>query len=142
MAYVERRFPCPQFDLSFFFNVNQAVGPGAPNLRGDVMLVQIMLAGILNDPSYGYHETVPTTGIFDAATGRAILHFQRSWRRAVHRWTGNRDGAMDGRVSPARNLSYERGSQWWSYTIVDLNIEYKLYQPEQFRALADANPPV
>ena len=143
MAYVERRFPRPDVNLPFFFNVHEAVGPGAPNRHGDVLLVQTMLAGILNDPSYGYRETVPTTGISDAATGRAILQFQRSFRRMVHRATGYRDGATDGRVSPSRNgeLGYQRGSTAWSYTIIELNIEYKLYQPDQVRAIAAANPP-
>jgi hypothetical protein len=141
MSHVERRFPL-QPDLPFFFNIDQAVGPGAPNRHGDVLLVQIMLAGILNDPSYNYSETVPTTGVFDAATHRAILQFQRSWRRMIRRGTGIREGAIDGRVSPATNLGYDRGAHVWSFTIVDLNIEYKLYRPREFQQLADMNPPI
>src|SRR6185295_1675940 len=134
MAHVERRFPLPYINLPVFLNVDQAVGPGAPNRHGDVILVQVMLAAILNDPSFGYSETVPTNGVFDTTTGRAILHFQRSWRRLARRQLGIRDGAMDGRISPAQHPGYTRGTQEWSFTIVDLNIEYKTYRPADFQA--------
>ncbi|MCW5632424.1 MAG: hypothetical protein KIT17_03740 [Rubrivivax sp.] len=141
MSYVERRFPAPHMRLPFFFNVDEAVGPGAPNRPGDVLLVQVLLGAVLNHPSYAYRDTIPRDGHFNSVTARAITEFQRSWRRMVHRARHLRDGAIDGRVSRAENIGYDRGSEVWTYTIVALNIECKTYQPDLFQALADANSP-
>jgi len=139
MAYVERNFPYPRLGLMFFFNVHDAVGPGAPNRANDVWLVQTMLADILNDPTFGFPETIQATRAFDDVTARAIREFQKAWRRRVRLSLGQRDGAIDGRVSSAQNIGYQRGPDIWAYTIVAMNVEWKLYQPDRFQQLAEAN---
>jgi hypothetical protein len=65
------------------FNVSETVGVGGKNQMGDVMLIQSMLHYInLGAPVYiaGVLEGMSSpSGVFDAATGRAIKRFQRKW---------------------------------------------------------------
>lgn len=139
MAYVETRFPAPDYmNLNVWINLDAAVGPHDPNRANDVVTVQGFLNGIFaNDPAYP--NGVPVTGRFDALTGRAIRDFQRRWRRMARAAAGVRDGAIDGRVSPARGVGYQRGAAVWTYTIIDLNIEYREYDPQGYADLLALN---
>lgn len=77
------------------FNVDAAVGQGAPNRRGDVMLVQAMLKEMSLLFTYEFHyATVPeVTGRIDRKIIGSILSLQRTWSMFLL--------SVDGRIDPA-----------------------------------------
>src|SRR5436305_99800 len=89
----------------FFYNVDAAVGPGCPNQRNDVLLVQYFIVTVSNNPKsfsppfpplpFSPKEFLKVDGIPGPLTFRAIKHFQE-----VGRARGN-NIATDGRVDRA-----------------------------------------
>ena len=106
-----------------FYNVDDAVGPGCPNKRSDVMLVQFFLHEIFNHPSLKPNRPpgpdIGISGNFDATTAQWILHFQNQVKRI------GRLIVADGRVDHAKGAQYSKSSiSQTQYTITHLNISY------------------
>lgn len=100
-------------NMGVFFNVEHPVGPNCPNVPEDVMLVQYLLRKLGqamfpgDDPGLqARFSAVQATGDFDAATADSILRFQKRFTAVA-----------DGRVSPAKGISFGKGL----YTIYELN---------------------
>lgn len=112
-----------------FYNVDQAVGKGCPNLPDDVMLVQFFIRELAKDPSVGpgTRPATPITvdGMYTPAVGEWILWIQKSMNAKAPGTS-----LADGRVDPARGISTS-GSFLKStishtqYTIVTLNASYR-----------------
>jgi len=121
-----------------FYNVDGAVGPGCPNKRTDVMLVQFFLHEIYDHPTQKPNKPAgPDIGIsgnFDATTAQWILHFQNQVKRIGHRIS------TDGRVDHAKGEQYTRSSiSQTQYTITHMNISYARRFRQQHNQL-EAHP--
>ena len=81
----------------FLYNVDMAVGPGAPNRYDDVMLVQYFMNRILPKlPWAGFDNAqLVLDGKFGRQTANWILSFQQQLRKYYH-WVNN--VVVDGRV--------------------------------------------
>lgn len=106
-----------------YYNVDNAVGPGCPNQRTDVMLVQFFLHEIYNHPSQMQNRPpgpdIGISGNFDATTAQWILHFQNHVKRVGLRVL------VDGRVDHARGEQLSRSSiSQTQYTITHMNYTY------------------
>lgn len=104
------------------YTVDQAVGPGCPNRREDVLLVQHLLRIAWNDVpnSKGFRppgETQPlkADGIFGPTTARFIKFFQEE---AVRR---KANCATDGRVDPVVTGKPAGSITGTFYTILAMN---------------------
>ena len=105
-----------------FYNVNTAVGPGCPNKRSDVMLVQFFLHQIYAHPRKVNKPAGPKiqiNGECDAVTTAWIKHFQDDMKG---------QGApirADGRIDQAKgNQGSFSSLSHTGYTITFLNHNY------------------
>jgi hypothetical protein len=115
--------------LDYIYNVTQPVGPRQPNLRNDVLLVQLLLKEFLKSPGVSAAVEAPeATGALDAATAYWILFQQVSLRH----FSPNQ--VLDGVVSPAKGAAYAPSTFWY---IVALNATLKQLQPKRFDALLE-----
>lgn len=116
----------------FFYNLDAAVGPGSPNKKDDVLLVQYFIKAILDDPVASNPplplkpgEVFNVDGIAGPITFRAIKHYQdmrRSKGVAI---------LSDGRI--------DRASRGGGITaILFLNTDYKNARPNDFKSIAFA----
>lgn len=131
-------FP-PGTGVPFFYNIDSAVGPGCPNHREDVLLVQYFLVTINNNPSafsppfpplaLGPGEILKVDGVPGPITFRAIRHFQD-----IARKRGN-SVAADGRVDPAKGSGFGSITNT-QFTIIFLNNGYRTIRPGQFQNIA------
>jgi hypothetical protein len=111
------------------YNIDKAVGPGCPNGRTDVALVQFFLHQILTHPRLAQvkpaGEKIKINGAFDAATGAWIKAYQddKKKRHSIH---------ADGRVDRAKGAQYDTSSITQTfYTILHLNIDHaRLFRAE------------
>ncbi len=132
MAYRDRTPLVPELPTGCY-NVNRAVGQGAPNRRDDVMLVQLLLKKIYaRNRGLG---TPPGTMVVDGYCGPITLgwiqHFQRQAKAVkqiniatdgiVDRFLGGRHGTISGTV----------------YTILHLNGVIRKDDPGAWEALED-----
>ncbi|MGE0760038.1 MAG: hypothetical protein AB7F89_03995 [Pirellulaceae bacterium] len=115
-----------------FYNLDQAVGPGAPNSRLDVLAVQYFLREIFKaSPSHKPPGQLQVTGVADATTFQWILHFQQETKK------GGRQIATDGRVDKALGL---KGSiSGLQYTILYMNLNLRKARPADYEKLAAAS---
>lgn len=66
-----------------FYNIDSAVGPGCPNKRTDVMLVQFFLRQIYGHPTKKNKPAgspIEVNGIFDSTTAAWIKHYQNDMK--------------------------------------------------------------
>lgn len=122
-------------NLPIFFNVDSSVGQGGANSnQEDILLVQLLLKKAAERPP----ATVPASttqrvarvtlsGTSDSATIDGIRAIQERMRER------NPGTIVDGRVSPARGVSY--GEADW--TIVTLNTHCRRAFPEVWPRLQD-----
>jgi hypothetical protein len=122
--------------------VDAAVGPGCPNRRDDVLLVQHLLriawrpAG--TSPGFrppGESEPLKTDGIFGSTTAKFISFFQEEAvrRRAIVK--------QDGRVDPVVAGSATSGRSHTFYTILAMNAARNSRAPKQDDITADPEFP-
>jgi hypothetical protein len=110
-------------DWPFFYNVDHAVGPNAPNRRDDVFLVQTLLRGIQTADAYRRPNrpnggVMAIDGTFGPITAEAIVHFQTVSRALGENIT------IDGRVD--RCNIFGRGPLTGApYTILRMNRVYQ-----------------
>jgi hypothetical protein len=114
-----------------YYNLEQAVGPGAINLRSDVLLVQYFLresfkAGKPPGPP------LEVTGFPNQATFDAIVLFQKAVKAK------GRNVSTDGRIDPARGDQTHGSISGTQYTILFLNLSYKEARPKDFCTLDKA----
>ncbi len=103
-----------------FYNVDSAVGPGCPNKRTDVMLVQYFLRRLYYNSVKQYKPDGPpveVTGVCDDRTKAWILFFQKELTS-----TGN-NVLVDGRVDPGKQGQLSAISRT-GYTIEGLNVQH------------------
>ena len=116
-----------QFNLGpsgIFYNVDTSVGPGRPNRRDDVLLVQyFMRESFKGVPSF---KKDPFPGGVLAVHGRAgpqtfaaIRHFQKMAKK-----TGL-TSAQDGRVDPPVGEKLRGSISQTQYTITSMNLGFK-----------------
>jgi len=110
----------PQFKVAY--TIDQAVGPGCPNQRDDVLLVQHLLRIAWNSApaSPGFRppehkQPLIADGAFGPTTARFIKFFQEE---AIRRGA---PCAKDGRVDPVRGGSTFGSISGTFYTILALN---------------------
>lgn len=103
-----------------FYDVDKAVGPGAPNTRGDAMLVQYFLREIFKGvPEFQKTPfpggTMAVDGVAGPQTFAAIKHFQKI---AAQRYGG---GSQDGRVDTPAGEKHYGAFSGAQYTILNMN---------------------
>ena len=130
-----------------FYNVEEAVGPGAINQSDDVMLVQFLLREIAKDPSVApdTRPSKPITvvdGVYSDSLGEWILWYQNTLNAKAP------GGILaDGRVDPARGMTnhpkfFKSTISHTQYTIVGLNASYRARFKTSHNALeTDDNVP-
>jgi hypothetical protein len=122
----------------YFYNVDEAVGPNAPNRRDDVLLVQYFLKVAYDHAHDLKRPLVPppgrplvVDGIAGLTTFQWISHFQNEAKPR-----GNRI-ATDGQVDKARGLVFATLSKT-QYTITFLNDLYRRFRQNDYRNIAKA----
>lgn len=106
-----------------FYNVDNAVGPGLANSKGDVQLVQFFLREIYSHSSVASEKpqgNMVVDGLFGPITAHWIVEFQKLVRKK------GGDVHIDGRVDPAigNRRAYSSISNT-QYTIEHLNMTYR-----------------
>jgi len=107
--------------IKVFYSVEQAVGPGCPNERRDVMLVQFFLRAA-SKPAGGLPAVQPpgqaaltVDGVFGPKTAAYIKHYQTVGGSAAY---------ADGKVSPVQGGSVVGAIHEKYLTIAHLNVGY------------------
>jgi hypothetical protein len=117
-----------RFDVAYkhipFYNLDQAVGPGAPNQRTDVLLVQFFLRELFKQPDLLPDKPpgdLAVDGIFGPVTAQWINRYQKQLLRKGF------SVQADGRVDPAQGeLAFSKGSiSHKRYTIWHMNQSYR-----------------
>ena len=107
-----------------FYNVEQAVGPAAPNQRTDVMLVQFFLRELYNHPDLRPEKPagdMVVDGVCGPVTVSWIGQYQKQLKKK------GLSVVTDGRVDPAQGeLIFSKGSiSGKRYTIWHMNVSYR-----------------
>ncbi len=106
-------------DLPYIYNVDYAVGPGGPNAREDVELVQTLLRIAYKGIGSGPGNLV-VDGLFGPVTAAYIVHFQKLAPFVV----------QDGRIDKARGILGSASNRF--YTIAWLNAFAKRERPDLY----------
>jgi hypothetical protein len=114
-----------QVGLAWIWNLTQAVGPGCPNAKGDVMLVQHLLNTLA--VHFGLHDSkgkpitgrIVREGRFNDETAEAILAYQRNLKEARRKYVH-----VDGRIDPSNREGWTTRTDD-QYTIVYLNRDHR-----------------
>jgi hypothetical protein len=119
-----------------FYGVEAAVGPGAPNQRTDVFLVQYFLRESFKGTDKFKQDPFPEVLAVDGLAGRqtfaAILHFQRVMKKKGS--TITTEGRVDAVVG-----EHVRGSiSGTQYTIIFLNFGYASARPSDWPRVSRA----
>ena len=121
-----------------FYNVNTAVGKGAPNRRDDVLLVQYFLREIFKGVSAFKGDPFPggalaVDGRSGPQTVAAIRHFQKvAQKRKIAT-------AQDGRVDPPVGERFYGSISQTQYTIVTMNAAFKKARPQNWPRVSKAS---
>ena len=115
---------------ALIYNINSAVGPGAPNRRDDVFLVQYFLREAFKGLLAFQQEpgVVSVDGIAGSQTFAAILHFQKVTKKLG---TGQAI-STDGRVDPPVGEQTLGSILHTKYTIIFLNQAYQRARPGDY----------
>lgn len=119
-----------------FYNLDQPVGKGKPNLGDDVLLVRFFLSqikgsGVAALIRFNPPGVLPVSGGHDALLDTWIKEFQTAVRN-----NGNSGIASDGIVDPASGTSKQKTTHTHStYTIVLMNNAFRSNQPAAHAAL-------
>jgi len=118
--------------LVHFYNVDFAVGPGCPNKRDDVLLVQYLMKAVFDSAPTERPPGPPLTvdGVAGEITFRHITRVQD----LAHR-LGKTTQAVDGRVDKAKKTTVASISHT-VYTIVNLCAGYKHARPKDYANIA------
>ena len=121
---------------TLFYSVSAAVGPGAPNRREDVLLVQYLLRESFKGPGFLAHPfpgpPLVVDGVASPNLFAAIVHFQR-----VARLRG-RTIATDGRVDAPVGEQMRGSISQTQYTIIFLNSAYDQARPQDYPRVSKA----
>ena len=100
------------------FNVEAAVGAGAPNRIGDVMLIQAMFRemSLLFTYEFHYAKVPEVTGRIDKNTIDSIWSVQRAWSMFLL--------AVDGRIDPAALAGRNLRLKAEKYTMIQMLARY------------------
>jgi hypothetical protein len=106
------------------YNIDQAVGPGAPNRRTDVMLVQFFLREIYAHPDFVAVKppgTMQVDGLFGSTTATWI----DAWQKLLK--TRGKPVIADGRVDPVSSDSWDArtGNGGKRYSFWHLNSSFR-----------------
>jgi hypothetical protein len=121
--------------LEQFYNVEQAVGKGRPNVPDDVLLVRFFLSEIKGSAMAGVIEfdppgTLPVVPTWDQKLTEWITAFQQAIK------SKGSSVVVDGIVDPARGTASQKTTITnTTYTIVFLNRAYKANHKESHAAL-------
>jgi hypothetical protein len=117
--------------MKLVYSVDQPVGPGCPNRRDDVLLVQFLLRVAMEDnppKNVGYRppdeRPITVDGLFGRQTAAYIRYFQEEDGRRVQQGQFQFAPATDGRIDPVASGTAFGAHSKTLYTIVDLNIVY------------------
>lgn len=124
MPYKQETVNSPQ--MPFIYNVEQAVGQNSPNGKGDVILVQYLLA------AYYGPNSLQIDGWIGPVTTGYIKKFQQEAKQS-----GN-NVLVDSRVDKA--YSYTSSISQTVYTIILLNVGCKSRNPQAYDALPSRVP--
>src|SRR5262245_15444992 len=113
-----------------FYNVSEAVGPGARNRRDDVLLVQFLLKRYYKYfGAYRPAGDLPVDGLFGPTTYRWIRAFQQELNGGSDRGSVYANGVVSRALSERGELSRKY------YTILFLNAFVRLNEPTTFEDL-------
>ena len=109
------------------YSVDEGVGPGRPNRRSDVLLVQYFLReSFKGTPKFQrepFPEVVKVDGVAGRQTFAAIDHFQKVLKK------GGSSIATDGRVDPVAGDQTHGAISGTQYTIIFLNQGFSVARP-------------
>jgi hypothetical protein len=119
-----------------YYTVHAAVGPGAPNRRDDVLLVQYLLRECFKSKKFTAAPfpggVVGVDGVAGQQTFAAIRHFQ-----SVGKSQGQ-NMVQDGRVDPPATDTTVSSISQTVYTILNLNSVFRGYRPQDWSRLSQA----
>jgi len=107
------------------YSVSTGVGPGRPNARSDVLLVQFMMRPVLHNINPFFPAT-PVNGIMDDFTVNSIQVIQEEQFNQTGIQVGTPGRVLDGAIDPPKGIVNAYGN---IYTMVWLNIKYKALFP-------------
>jgi hypothetical protein len=118
------------------YGVDGAVGPGGPNQKSDVLLVQYFLREIFKGTDQFKQSPFPgvlaVDGIAGQQTFAAILHFQRVMKKQGSTIT------TDGRVDRIEGEHVRGSISGTQYTIIFLNFGYHKARPADWPRVSKA----
>jgi len=123
----------------YFYNVGETVGPGAPNRRIDVLLVQFFLKVIIDNPQTFNRPMPPPPGrpmVVDGIAGEITFRSIKAFQEHI-RIGGQLSIVSDGRIHRAVGSGFGAVSKS-QFTITFLNTAYKAVRPAQFRNISDS----
>lgn len=130
MAYKDTKYSSS--DLKYFYNVTKSVGPGRPNQKGDVALVQALLRKNYDDNEV---SKLVIDGICGPKTKSAILKFQKEFSHHTEK-AGLEPLEKDGIVTHADNFGFDGPKgKVVAYTIVALNFTLNKLKPRVWENL-------
>lgn len=112
------------FSNGFFYNLTMAVGPGCPNRRDDVMLVQYCLKKTFENPTVVRPPLPPYTGkkiVVDGNCGTITLKAIERYQKLVKQTGGT--AKLDKVVDRAITKGGFASISHTFYTIINLNID-------------------
>lgn len=110
--------------IKLMYTVDQAVGPGCPNQRDDVALVQFFVRADMEDSKDYQIPAGPPLSIDGICGPRTILYI-KSWLQQESKIASNMMiPVQDGVISPVTNRSGIGSLSHVRYSIVSLNVIY------------------
>ena len=136
MANVDMLYLASQGHV-LIYDIDAAVGPGAPNKRDDILLLQYLMREVPRSgrfqpepfPSPLLVDGNPSPGLF-----ANIKHFQRLMKLKLPAGMVAQDGRID--PIPSTSVFATTGVQ---YAMVTLNLAFQVSRPKDYPLMAAAN---
>lgn len=126
--------------VKLIYTIDKAVGPGCPNVRDDVALVQFFLRAVMEDVKEYQIPAGPPLSI-DGDCGPQTILYIKSWQQQASKFMkGFALPTQDGLISPMTNRSGLGSLSHQRYSIVSLNMHYGLTNGTQKHANIATDP--
>jgi hypothetical protein len=119
-----------------FYDLDHAVGPGAPNRRDDVLLVQYFMKQVPNSrrfQSAPFPAPLNVNGIADQSLFANIRHFQAACRKINPLLS-----VVDGKIDPVPGDKNRSPTSKAQYSIINLNLLFRDARPIDYERVSEA----
>lgn len=119
--------------LKLVYTVEKAVGPGCPNIRDDVLLVQLLLRGIMDDvpgrPNSGFKPPGEKPIQIDGRFGPQTKAYLKFYEAEENRRNADNPVVADGKIDPITPGQQFGSISGRGYKILTLNNQYQARKP-------------